>query len=538
MIEIFSDKNLQSTVDEAALSENVTYFVRLKEHNPSIIEKEITSGQCAAFIDWHPRNPVGQITFRDVAGYVNLFGRTYDVKSTKLLNDLHGVNQIEYLLKDISEYSSTLVFSPAAPASFRYEINPKKLTGNIFYIYKYLSSRLFHDGKCSMQYLFEFVLDNPHFNQHAAPAYTPTFFTKKFNHSTFQRMAERIMDSDLIPSGHELCKKPFIAKLPTTEAGEKLLPKNLYSVTNAVSYDTPENRFLKYFLLWCQEIYLHIYNHFSQYQIREDCAKSLKIIRKYLYHPFFRDIGTFSFLPVNSSVLANRVGYKEIFLHYLKCRNQPKVFDGYLSDMFNTMGIKSISTLYEYWVFFRIAKELYGADAVLEVIGQQYENSILKYNLKISKESSSLYYNKTYNRAPNGSYNFNLRPDVSLEINNGEEIRRYYFDAKYSNTSLPSSEDDPIAVYKNLNVVKMLSYLEAISNSDFAVIVYPGTKFSFYSRQFKEGNNYVNVPTLMDSFKGVGALPLSPNHAKSNEQFSTFMASFKNFLFSNQQRFF
>lgn len=526
MIEIYKDKNLQEVVEDATLYENTPYFIKLKAHNPAAIEKETTSGLCAEFIDWHPRNPVGQITFRDVAGFVNLFGTTLNVKSTKLLTDVPGINQIEFLLKDISGYSSTLIFSPAAPASFHYDIDPKKLTANIFYIYKYLSDRLFHDGKDSLQYLFEFILDNPHFNQRSTPAYTPTFFTKKFNHATFQRIAERIMDSDLIPPGHDLCKKPFISKLPATAAGEKLLPKSLYSATNTISYDTPENRFLKYFLLWCQEIYLHVSNRYPCYQIREDCAKSLKIIRKYLFHPFFREIGTFSFLPTNSSVLANRVGYKEIFLHYLKCRSQPKIFDAYMSEMFD-MGIKNISTLYEYWVFFRVAKELYGEGAVLEVVGQQYENNQLKYNLKISKGESALYYNKTYKRSPTGSYNFNLRPDVSLEIKKDGEIRRYFFDAKYSNTSFPSNEDEAIAVYKNVNVVKMLSYLEAIQNADFAVIVYPGTKFSFYSRHFTAGNNYVSDPVQMLDYEGVGALPLSPNHANSDEQFSAFMMCFK-----------
>jgi hypothetical protein len=532
MIEIFTDENLKNPVEDATLYENDLYFIRMKSHNSAAIHKETTSGLCAGYINWHPSNMVGQLTFRDVAGFVNLFGTTLNVKSTKLLTDLPGINQIEYLLKDISDYSSTLVFSPAAAASFHYDINPKKLTGNIFYIYKYLSSRLFHDRKDSLQYLFEFILDNPHFNQRATPAYTPTFSTKKFNHSTFQRIAERIMDSDLIPPGHDLCKKPFIAKLPTTDSGDKLLPRNLYSVTNTISYDTPENRFLKYFLLWCQEIYLNVYNRYPQYQIREDCSKSLKIIRKYLFHPFFRDIGNFSFLPTNSSVLANRVGYKEIFLHYLKCRSQPKMFDGYMSDMFDTMGIKSISTLYEYWVFFKVAKELYGEGAVLEVVGQQYENSNLKYNLKISKGSSSLYYNKTYRRSPTGSYNFSLRPDISLEISKEGKTKRYFFDAKYSNSSLPSSEDDAIAVYKNTNVVKMLSYLEAIHNADFAVIVYPGTMFSFYSRNFTEGENYVSDPIQMLDYEGVGALPLSPNHANSDEQFIAFMARFKNHFFN------
>jgi uncharacterized protein len=386
---------------------------------------------------------------------------------------------------------------------------------------------LFHDGKDSLQYLFEFILDNPHFSQRATPAYIPTFSTKKFNHSTFQRIAEGVHDSYLIPPRHELCKKPFIAKLPTMDTGDKLLPKNLYSATNAIYYDTPENRFIKYFFLWCQEIYLNIHNRYSQYQIREDCAKSLKIIRKYLFHPFFRNIGTFSFLPTNSSVLANRVGYKEIFQHYLKCRSQPKMFDGYLSVMFNTMGIKNISTLYEYWVFFKIAKELYGADATLAVMGQYYENNNLKYGLKISKGSSTFYYNKTYKHSPTESYNFSLRPDISLEITRDGKTRRCFFDAKYSNSLLPSIDDEAVVVYKNHNVVKMLSYLEAIADSNFAVIVYPGTKFAFYSKTFSEGNNVESDPTLVADFVGVGALPLLPNNIDSNNQFSKFMTYFK-----------
>jgi hypothetical protein len=527
MIDLFSDRNLQNAITDATLIENFTYFAKLKEHSPSVIEKEITSGQCATFIEWIPSNQVGQIIFRDVAGLVSLFGATYNVKTTKLLTDLSGINQVGYLLKEISEYASTLVFSPAAPAGFQYDINPQKLTSNIFYIYKYLSNHLFHDGKDSLQFLFEFILNNPHFNQRSTLAYTPTFSTNKFNYATFQRIAGRINDSTLIPPGHELCKRPFVAKMPTTNSGEKLLPKKLYSVTTSATYDTPENRFLKYFLLWCQEIHLTIHNRYTQYLVKENCAKSLKLIRKYLLHPFFRDIGTFSFLPTNSSVLANRVGYREIFLHYLRCRSQPKVFEGYLSDMFDTMGIKNISTLYEYWVFFRIAKELFGADATLAIIGLQSESSGLKYGLKISKGLSTLYYNKTYKRSPSDSYNFSLRPDISLEITEAGITRRFFFDAKYSNTSIPTSDDEPAAVYKNPNVVKMLSYLEAIVDSEFAVIVYPGTKFAFYSKTFTTGNNFNCDPALVSDFTGVGAVPLSPNHADSNQLFSTFMTRFK-----------
>jgi len=528
MVEIFTDKQLQNRVEDFTLHENISYFIKLKEYNSATIEKEVTSGQCARFLNWHPKNHVGQIVFRDVVGFVNLFNTTYNVKSIKLLADRSGTNQAEHLLKEISEYSSTLIFSPGASGSFHYEINPRKLTSNIFYIYKYLTNNLFHDGRDSLQHFFELILGNPHFNQRSIPAYVPAFSIKKFNHLTSQRITEKFTDSFLIPPGHELYEKPFIAKLPTTADGSRILPKNLYSSTNSITYDTPENRFLKYFLSWCQGIFLNIFNRYSQYQIREDCEKALKVIKKYLYHPFFQDIGTYSFLPTNSSVFANRSGYRELFLHYLKCRNQPKIFDDYLSTISGSMEIKNISTLYEYWVFFKIAKELFGKDAVLAVTGQIGESNKLKYGLKITKGSSVLYYNKTYKHSPTESYNFSLRPDISLETINAGKTRRYFFDAKYSNSSLPSCDDEPVAVYKNPNVVKMLSYLEAINDSDFAVIVYPGTKFTFYSKKFTMNDNVTDDPTAMTDFAGVGALPLSPNHIVSNQLFSSFMTQFKN----------
>lgn len=533
MIELFTDIELHNKLDGHLLDENKVYFVRLKVHDPGLIEKETTKGQCSEFIRWHPNNLVGQIIFRDVAGHVNLFGGKYEVKSTKLLTNLSGNHQVEYLLNDISKYSSTLVFSPAASSSFIYKLDPKKLTSNKYYIYKYLSSNLFQNRKDSLQHLLDLILSNPHFSQHATHSYIPTFSTKKFNHLTFQRIAGKLSDSEFVPPGHELASKPFFAQMPNTEAGEKILPKRLYSVTNRISYDTPENRFLKYFLIWCQGIYMNVYNTNHRYQVREDCEKSLKIIRKYLYHPFFKEIGLFSFLPISSSILANRTGYQELFLHYLKCRSQPRIFNDYLTEIVSTMEIKNMSILYEYWVFFRIAEELFGNDAALEIIGYQNIGNSVRYGLKISRGSYKLYYNKTYGHSPDASYSFSLRPDISLEIDKEGKTFKYFFDAKYSNTSIPSIEDEPVVVYRNVNVVKMLSYLESINKSYMAVIVYPGTKFSFYNRNYFDSDNFFRSPDLITDFEGVGALPLSPGHTKSIELFHSFMNQFKSKLSIN-----
>jgi uncharacterized protein len=533
MIDVFCDKELKIKIDGNLLIENVQYYAKLKVHDPNLVEKEIKQGQCSQYITWHSRNTIGFIQFRDVVGYVKLFGDTFEVKSSKLLTDLSGNNQFEYLLRDISEYSSTLVFSPAAAGSFDYELNPRVLTANTFYIYRYLSNRLFQETRDSLQNLLDMVILNPHTIQHASPAYTPTFSTRKFSHTTFQRMARGMGNSELVPSNHELYRKPFISKLPNANTGGKILPENLYSVINTISRDTPENRFIKYFLLWCQEIFMNVYKLHSQYHIRDDCQKALRIIRKYLLHPFFKDIGAFSFLPTSSSVLTNRLGYKEIFVHYLKCRNQPKTFKDYFSDLVNRMEIRNISVLFEYWVFFKIAEALFGNNAKLEIIGQHSEMGILKYGLKISDGPKQLFYNKTYKHSHEASYCFRLRPDISLEVCDNGNLRRYFFDAKYSNTTISSSDEDPLVVQKNANVVKMLSYLEAIIGSRFAVIIYPGTKFIFFDKNFSKNDNIVLTPKSMVNFEGVGALPLSPGNIITNEIFRSFMMSFKQHIWGN-----
>lgn len=530
MLELYTDLELQNSVVGNVLEENKRYFAKLKEHDPIIIKKETTKGPCAKYIQWLPDNRFGEILFRDVAGFVNLFGCLFEVRSNKFLRDSSGQSQIDQLLKDISEYSSTLVFSPVAPTGFGYHIDRRKQTNNIYYIYKYLSNHLFGAGHHSLENLLNVILRNPQFNQSTKNAYIPTFSVKKFNHGTFQRVSRSIKDCELIPLGNDLTNNSFIKNMPKTVTGETMFPKKLYSTTNIISYDTPENRFLKYFLKWCQEIFMNVLNIYPQYHVKDDCLKALTIIRKYLFHPFFQQVGKFTYLPISSSVLTNRVGYKELFMHYLQCRNMPKVFSDYLNDMLELMEIKNLSLLYEYWIFFKIAEELFGNKAILQITGIVREGDNIKYGLSISNDSLNLNYNKTYTHSPGGSYSFNLRPDISLEIQIDGSIRRFFFDAKYSNSFIPSAKDDSDVVYKNANVVKMLSYLESIKNSELAVIIYPGKKFSFYRKSFKNGDNYISSPDMMTDFEGVGAIPLSPGHTETNAQFKAFMKNFKTYI--------
>ena len=74
----------------------------------------------------------------------------------------------------------------------------------------------------------------------------------------------------------------------------------------------------------------------------------------------------------------------------------------------------------------------------------------------------------------------------------------------------------------------MHAYLDAISNVEFAVVVYPGTEFYFYEKtaisHIKRNIEDISV------FKGVGAIPLIPSDSNSELNLKAFVEKVKLFF--------
>lgn len=177
--------------------------------------------------------------------------------------------------------------------------------------------------------------------------------------------------------------------------------------------------------------------------------------------------------------------------------------------------------------FFIIAEAFLDSEIVIEQQDVVLSSGKISYGICFKANDVSVYYNWTESREKRTSYSLTLRPDTTVEIKVRNKKVKLVFDAKYKVQS--SSSDDDISRYvKSEDIYKMHTYLDAISNVEFAMVVYPGTEFYFYEKpsisHVKRDFNNVNV------FKGVGAIPLIPSDLSSELNLKAFVEKVKALL--------
>ena len=165
--------------------------------------------------------------------------------------------------------------------------------------------------------------------------------------------------------------------------------------------------------------------------------------------------------------------------------------------------MKDVATLYEIWVFFKIAHALFGLGSEITVSGNS--SGGLQFGTTWSANGRAASYNSTY-AGRRGSYSVTLRPDVTINVGG----RIWLFDAKYKSdrTTVNDDEDQTqiSAAVKKIDLHKMHTYVDAISGVVAAVAAYPGTEINLFPRVNCSGN------LLHDLFAqgGVGGIPLLP----------------------------
>jgi hypothetical protein len=139
-----------------------------------------------------------------------------------------------------------------------------------------------------------------------------------------------------------------------------LYPQTAARESRFQTFDTHENRFIKFFLqelLWKIEAISTALNPdtFSYFNPDiGDCLKSLEnSIHHFLSHNMWQDVGTMQFVPVNSQVLQKKEGYRQLFSLYSLLQLATRC-DFLQTDFKNLLEIKDVPTLYEYWCFFQI----------------------------------------------------------------------------------------------------------------------------------------------------------------------------------------
>ncbi|WP_297063390.1 DUF2357 domain-containing protein [Thermococcus sp.] len=297
------------------------------------------------------------------------------------------------------------------------------------------------------------------------------------------------------------------------------------------SFDTPENRFAKYFLNllieWSERV-LEAFGGERDADIEriQELLGELEFIRS---NGLWEDIGEMTFFPYTSQTLLKGDGYRELLELYREFTSHLPFFE----ELQRAIDNKDIAKLYEYWAFFRLVDELG------EILGKKE----LKIHVLPAGELSEkgnvyaefdngwrLYYNKRLTPR-RWSYSVTLRPDFSLF--NGNPSKKSteligVFDAKFKlevvdePKEIEKFDEETETAEKTGNygtwakledVYKMHTYRDALGGR-FAVVVYPGKKSLFFDVKEGRVKKYTLDEVLIGELSGVGYLRFVPEVEK------------------------
>ncbi len=357
------------------------------------------------------------------------------------------------------------------------------------------------------------------------------------NPSTVWKTEETSIKTSQIKRVNRTITKQFVTALNRIDTsrlaylndiGLSSVPLTIQSNTRIESVDTPENRFIKHVL----GVFLHfvedcqaIFSTANKYHFAlRESNHLIEKINGYLSYSFFNEISDATTLKLNSPLLQKRSGYREVLNRWLQFDLASKLIWQGGEDVYET-GKRDIATLYEYWLFFQLY-ELIVDKFNLEVYQNQNfdhlfetDDSGLSLKLKSGKElmikgetdfvsrnlSIRFSYNRTFKGGNDyvsgnaGSITTTLRPDYTLSIwpssfteieaEKEDVITHIHFDAKYKIQNIQEQytetadeevlnrmdERERKGTFKNVDLLKMHAYKDAIRRTGGAYILYPGS---------------------------------------------------------------
>ena len=474
---------------------------------------------------------------RDAAG--NIVGRAaLEVRSRKL-----GYrNDYRQMLEDITEQCVELLMELRAPAAMRIAPDPGRSPETINQRFAFLraliGSRQFRDA-------LHRITTHPH--QRWEPEETACDTRRSFRpDARAVRQLARAPRRSPLPDAHPLAK--VIASLP----------ERISIYRNVQTEDTPENRFIKFALqtfvsfLNKMRLKLEVIGRTADARLREEIATLESKLETTLAADVFCNVSELDMLPLGSTVLQRKEGYREVYQAWLKFDMAARLIWHGGDDVYGA-GQRDIATLYEYWVFFKlldIVTQVFKLEkpAVQTLIEETADGFGLK--LKTGEHlafegvflggarplSVRFSYNRSFtqNRDPStsGSWTERMRPDYTLslwpadfkedEAEAQELMVHVHFDAKYRIENIEQifgrddadldeagrerdlnteKQEQREGRYKRADLLKMHAYHDAIRRTQGAYVLYPGDAT-------KKWQGYREI------LPGIGAFPIRPGNGE------------------------
>jgi len=211
------------------------------------------------------------------------------------------------------------------------------------------------------------------------------------------------------------------------------LPTKFLDVDKKITYDTFENKFVK----WMIKDVIH-YSGSADKKVLEKIEYIDRKLKSLIYLTFLKNVGDIYKLDSLSLVLQMAPGYRDLYKYYVMLKKGLTIE----SDLFK-LSMKDTAELYEYWCFLKINQilreeyELISEDIVkfnysgINVSLRKGKKSIINYINPKTKEKFKLAYNKfessettAYNKFES-SETTDQKPDYILELQkNNSKIKK------------------------------------------------------------------------------------------------------------------
>lgn len=355
----------------------------------------------------------------------------------------------------------------------------------------------------------------------------------------------------------------MLATMPVARALHNHLPMRVAETRIHPAVDTPENRFVKAFLGLAEQVIDDMRDAVERHaairptgasafeqRILGDCEAMARTLAPAIRHPLWREVGRMVHVPLASTVLQRRRGYRDVLSHFTRLRLATRLpLDS--RDARALLEVKDIALMYELWCYFTVSDVISAhlgrpVAARMWVTGD-FEVKVPDDNAVITwRDGTRLLYNPRFSRsrsASRRSYSVPLRPDIALDLRSGPNQGLHLLDAKFRldriGEIMPADESsmgengldadgdanekrERSGDYKRADLYKMHTYRDAIRDARSVWVLYPGTESRYFAQNGGAPTDSLDLQgCLLD---GVGAIPLRPE-AKGAEDLDLWVST-------------
>lgn len=428
-----------------------------------------------------------------------------EVRSKKL----SYLKEYRWMVRDLAEHMSEVVMNRFAPAMQRFRPDDTRDAQTLYQRFAFLKSLISGED---FQAAISEIIRRPHVS--------------------WEDIHETTHPGKGLKAGSYVARQ--LAKAGPRQAWKQgvinSIPHQLERRRTEVTVDTTPNRFVKFAIERWRDVVSRIETILESQSANPSVDRGLREVRDTLNYldavlaeGLFRELGKLDSFPADNQVLHKREGYRDIFRAYIQFDVAAMLSWEGGEDVYGA-GKKDVATLYEYWVFMKLAdlvselcdtpfnfsKLIKGDDDSLNLVLKTGRTRVLRSTVERQGRLLDvvLWFNRTFSNKNNhkGSWSKQMRPDYSLRISPAKselacfEPVYVHFDAKYriekieelfeldgdeAEENVNERPNKTNSAAKRYDLLKMHAYRDAIHRSAGAYVLYPGNKEQVF-REYHE----------------------------------------------------